>query len=212
MIALKYLLFPPKGDQPAPHPLIIFLHGSGERGDDLELVKKWGLPRYAASGEVELPAFVAVPQCPDGEVWSALTDSLDVLLDGLLSQHPIDPDRVYLTGFSLGGYGTWVWGSARPERFAALVPVGGSAWFDGLFERADLERLRSTPIWMVHGAADQAVSVSGADEVAAALTSIGANFGYTRYPDATHGGTSDRAFRDMELYRWLLAQRRGNGS
>ncbi len=172
------------------------------------MVKQWGLPRAIETGVVQLPAYVAVPQCPADDVWSAITDQLDVLLDDLLAEQPIDPDRVYLTGFSMGGYGTWTWAVKRPERFAALLPVGGSAFIDGVLTRDDLYCLRALPLWLVHGALDQAVSVSGADDVAAALAEIGANFGYTRYPDATHGGTSDRAYIDPAIYRWLLAQKR----
>ncbi len=208
MSKLKYLLYQPQGIEPDPRPLIIFLHGIGERGDDLELVKKWGLPRVIEGGVVQLPAYVAAPQCPADEAWSAITDKLDTLLDDLLAEQPIDPDRVYLTGFSMGGYGTWVWAVKRPERFAALLPVGGSGFFDDFLTRDDLQRLRTKPLWLVHGALDQAVAVRGADEVAAALAEIGANFGYTRYPDANHGGTSDRAYIDRAIYRWLLAQKR----
>lgn len=208
MSQLKYLLYRPKGIEPDPRPLIVFLHGIGERGDDLELVKKWGLPRAIETGVVQLPAYVAVPQCPDDEAWSAITDRLDLLLDDLLAEQPIDPNRVYLTGFSMGGYGAWAWAVKRPERFAALLPVGGTGFFDSLLTRDDLYRLRALPLWLVHGALDQAVPVSGADDVAATLSAIGANFGYTRYPDATHGGTSDRAYTDQAIYRWLLAQKR----
>ncbi len=208
MSKLKYLLYRPKGIEPDPRPLIIFLHGIGERGDDLELVKKWGMPRAIEAGVVQLPAYVAVPQCPADEAWSAITDQLDLLLDDLLAEQPVDRDRIYLTGFSMGGYGTWAWAVKRPERFAALLPVAGSQFFDDFLTHDDLKRLRAKPLWLVHGALDQAVSVRGADEVAAALAEIGANFGYTRYPDATHGGTSDRAYTDVAIYRWLMAQRR----
>jgi predicted peptidase len=201
---LHYLWYPPKAAPQAPHPLIVFLHGIGERGEDLELVKKWGLPRFTESGEITLPACIAAPQCPAEVRWDGVIDGLDAMLDELLAQHPIDADRVYLTGFSMGGFGTWQWASRSLERFAALMPVGGSA----LPDPADLERMKQTPIWMVHSALDQAVPVKGADEVAAALAALGSNFGYTRYPDATHGGTSDRAFSDKALYRWLLAQKR----
>ncbi len=210
MKPLKYLLYAPQGEAQAPYPLIIFLHGIGERGDDLELVKKWGLPHYAETGEVELPAYVAVPQCPADVRWDDVIDALDAMLDDLLALLAIDEDRVYLTGFSMGGFGTWAWARQRAERFAALMPVGGSGNSHAhVFSQDDLAHLKTKPIWMVHGAVDTAVPVSGADDVAAALARLGANFGYTRYPDATHGGTSDRAFADMALYRWLLAQKRG---
>lgn len=210
MNKLKYLLYPPAGIEPPPRPLIIFLHGIGERGDDLELVKKWGLPRAIEAHTVELPAYVAVPQCPADVRWGDVLDGLDAMLDELLANHPIDPDRVLLTGFSMGSFATWLWAIKRPDRFAALMPVGGSGSRPAYELRAaDLSHLRDKPIWMVHGAQDQTVSVAGADEFVAALVQLGASFGYTRYPDATHGGTSDRAFTDMTILRWLLAQKRG---
>jgi predicted peptidase len=211
MTDLRYLLYPPVGDEQDAYPLIIFLHGIGERGDDLELVKKWGLPRAAELDEVALPAYIAAPQCPDDVHWSDIADRLDAMLDELLTSYPIDSDRVYLCGFSMGSFGTWTWALKRPERFAALMPVGGNGyWSVFALDQIDFSILRTMPIWMVHGALDAAVPVSGADDFAQALVQVGANFGYTRYPDATHGGTSDRAFKDMEIYRWMLAQKRGS--
>lgn len=210
MKPLRYLLYPPQGDDPAPHPLIVFLHGIGERGTDLELVKKWGLPKATETGEVALPAYIAAPQCPDDVNWSEITDWLDAMLDDLLANYPINPDRVYLGGFSMGSFGTWAWALKRLERFAALLPVGGNGyWSVFALEQIDFSILRTIPIWMVHGAKDDAVPVAGADDFAQALVQVGANFGYTRHPDATHGETSDRAFRDMTILNWLLAQKRG---
>lgn len=207
---LKYLLYPPAGDAQVSYPLIIFLHGIGERGDDLDLVKKWGLPKYAETGEVALPAYITAPQCPDDVYWSEIPDRLDAMLDELLASYPIDADRVYLGGFSMGSFGTWTWALKRPERFAALMPVGGSGyWSVFALEQIDFSILKTLPIWIVHGALDASVPVGGADEFAVALAQAGANFGYTRYPHATHGGTSDRAFKDMDIYGWMLEQTRG---
>ncbi|MFN8452613.1 MAG: prolyl oligopeptidase family serine peptidase [Anaerolineae bacterium] len=211
MKPLKYLLYQPTGDVQDVYPLVIFLHGIGERGDDLNRVKKWGLPRYAESGEVALPAYLVAPQCPDDVHWSDIPDRLDAMLDELLANYPIDADRVYLTGFSMGSFGTWRWSLRRPERFAALLPVGGNGyWSVFALEHFDFTPLKSIPLWMVHGALDAAVPVAGADEFAAALVAVGANFGYTRYPDANHGESCDRAFIDRTILNWLLAQKRGS--
>jgi predicted peptidase len=209
--ALRYLLYPPAGDSQEAYPLIIFLHGIGERGDDLELLKRYGLPHFTETEEVALPAYIAAPQCPDDVYWSEIPDRLDAMLDELLANCPVDADRVSLCGFSMGSFGTWAWALARPERFAALMPVGGSGYW-GVFALAqiDFSILRMTPIWMVHGALDASVPVGGADAFASELVRVGATFGYTRYPDARHGETSDRAFRDMTLLNWLLAQKRGS--
>ncbi len=212
MDALHYLLYPPTGDLQDAYPLILFLHGIGERGTDLQLVKKWGLPRYLETGEIALPAYVIAPQCPADVRWSEITERLDALLDDLLANYPVDADRVYLTGFSMGSFGTWTWALRRPDRFAALLPVGGNGLTrDPGLTRVDFAPLKSLPLWMVHGAMDQTVPVSGADEFAAKLAALGANFGYTRYPDADHGGSSDRAFSDLSILRWLLAQKRSEG-
>lgn len=209
MSALKYLLYPPKGEVQPRYPLILWLHGVGERGDDLELVKKWSLARFVDTGEVELPAYLVAPQCPADVRWSGTIPLLSALLDDLLAQYPIDTTRVYLTGFSMGSRGTWRWAVEQPERFAALMPVSGSGAHptDNVSE-ADLAVLKTIPIWMVHGAVDTVAPVSGADWTFATLLALGASVGYTRYPDADHGQASDRAFRDKTILSWLVAQKR----
>ncbi len=211
MKPLKYLLYPPKGaaDNPPLFPLIIWLHGVGERGDDLGIVKINGVPFYVEKGTVALPAYIAAPLCPAGQDWSDNLDGLSHLLDELIAQNPIDPARIYLIGFSMGGFGVWTWGIHQPERFAALMPVAGSGFkFRDFLPPADFSRISKLPIWIVHGALDEAVPVSGADEFAAILSAYGATYGYNRYPDANHVLTFDRAFTDMTLYGWLLAQKR----
>lgn len=187
------------------YPLIIFLHGIGERGDDLELVKKWGVPKYLETGGT-LPAYVVAPQCPDTVWWGEIIPDLDVMLDTLLATYPIDPDRVTLTGFSMGGFGTWQWALIRPARFAAIAPVAGTGYHRPEWEmRGDFGALRM-PIWAIHSAADLAVPVEPADEVVTHMRMLGANIRYTRYDDADHGQTSDRAFSSAELYNWLLSR------
>jgi predicted peptidase len=120
---IKYLLYEPKEytDKKAC-PLLIFLHGAGERGDDLELVKKHGPPKLIESG-VDFPFFVASPQLPPDEWWSPST-VLWVLRD-VQSRVNVDADRVYLTGLSMGGYGTWETAARYPHLFAAIAPICG---------------------------------------------------------------------------------------
>jgi predicted peptidase len=209
MMELKYVLFGPEDlSVQDSWPLIIFLHGSGERGDDLELAKKHGLPQYIEAG-YEVPGFVVVPQCPLDVLWNDLIDPLDAMLANLLTSYPIDRDRVYLTGFSMGGFGGWQWAISRPERFAALVPVGGSGLhFKEFVLTGDICALRSLPMWIIHSYADEAVPIKGADEAVAALAICEGNYRYTRYPDADHVETCRRAYYDPALYEWMLNQKR----
>lgn len=210
MTELPALVYPPGADSTSgPVPLILFLHGRGERGSDRALLRVWGPLRYLDEGQT-LPAYVAAPQCPlDVEHWGFLLDDLDRWLDGLLGEYPIDPNRVYLTGFSMGGFGTWQWALRRPERFAALMPVAGNGSRYGIYGvKTDLSALKDMPIWMIHGAQDEVVPVSGADEFHRALLDAGASIGYTRYPHARHTDTSVLAYWDTVHYDWLLKQER----
>ncbi len=209
MTCLPYQVVPPAGGEPhQAAPLIAFLHGSGERGTDPALLALWGPLRYLADGGA-LPAFVAAPQCPLELRWGQLLPELDAWLDDLLARHPIDPNRVLLSGFSMGGFGAWQWALRRLDRFAALLPVAGNGFrFREYTIPENLCALRTLPIWLVHGARDEVVPVSGADEFHQALLRCGASFGYTRYPDAGHTRTAELAFGDMAHYDWLLQQKR----
>lgn len=138
---LKYLLDLPRGyDQTdEPWPLIVFLHGAGECGDDLERVRAHGPPRLAREGR-DLPFVVAAPQSRRGG-WDVA--ALDRMLDEIVASNRVDQDRIYLTGISMGGFGAWAWAAARPERFAALAPICGGGdpdWAD---------RLKALPVWVV---------------------------------------------------------------
>ena len=209
MTDLRYLLVPPTGlSRSERAPLIVFLHGSGERGDDLAKVKLWSPFPWLESGH-KLPAFVVAPQCPLKDHWEDRFNELDGFLDSLLSQYPIDENRVLLTGFSMGGFGTWLWAQHRPERFAAIMPVGGNG-FDVRDYRVghDLGGLDETPVWMIHGAQDEVIPVAGADEMYQTLVAAGAPFGYTRYPHAGHTKTATLAYADRAHYDWLLDQKR----
>lgn len=211
-IGMNMLLLQPHDQEAGKlYPLVIFLHGSGERGDDMALPLKYGLPAFmTGEGDMPEPAFVLIPQCPTDYRWGYLLDRLEKLLDRTLEQYPVDPDRVYLTGFSMGGFGSWQWADLRPDRFAALMPVGGSTYQSRTGQYfLDLPKIAAhMPIWMINSATDTEVPVTGADEFFGELLKIGANFGYTRYPDGTHGEVSQRAYWDMRHYEWMFKQRR----
>ena len=205
-VALRYLLWLPAGyDTGAqPWPLILFLHGRGERGDDLSLVTQQGLPRRLEQG-FDLPAIVAAPQCPGNSDWTLHDDALLALLDELAARLAVDQQRVYLTGLSMGSRGALRLAAANPHRFAALVPICGRRP-DGVRNRADARSLCRIPIWVFHGARDRVVPVEESDELVAGLRECGAEVRYTVYPEAGHDSWT-AAYAEPALYPWMLGQR-----
>lgn len=203
---LPYLLFLPKGynaSKAERWPLVIFLHGSGERGTDIEVVKKHGPPMLVEK-DPAFPFIVISPQLPEqgkgaDRYWSV--PPLDALLDHALKTWRIDPSRVYLTGLSLGGIATWDWGTARPERFAALAPV--AAFGDP--KRACAAK--DVPVWAFHGDHDDAVDTRGDFEMVDALKKCGATPRLTIYPATDHWSWVP-AYNDPALWLWLLHQRK----
>lgn len=200
-VRLRFLLWVPRrAPRPAKGwPLLFFLHGSGERGDDLSRVKVHGPPKYAAAG-TDHPFVLVAPQVPEGLAWDS--DALEALRAHLLRQFPIDADRVLMTGLSMGGIGTWNYAVDYPDRLAAIAPVSGT----GDSDRA--ARVARLPIWAFHGALDDAVPLAGEREMVDAVRAAGGNVKFTVYPDVGHNAW-DPAYADPQLYEWLLAQRRG---
>jgi len=196
-IAYRYLLYTPSL-QRFPLPLLIFLHGSGERGSDLRRICRHGPPGLVANGQ-DFPFFILSPQCPRQTVWDP--ESLDALLGHILETYPVDERRVWLTGISMGGYGTWDWGTAYPERFAALVPICGAG---RPFLAAD--RLRTMPIWGFHGARDVVVPLRAHEETISAIRTAGGKPRLTVYPAAGHDSWTV-TYKNPELFAWLLNQR-----
>jgi predicted peptidase len=197
----KFLLFLPAGFQAhgkTRYPLLIFLHGSGEAGDDLEKVKAHGPPEIVAS-RPDFPFIVASPQSASDSTFDPV--ALNVMLDELLARLPIDKDRVYLTGLSLGGIWSYGWASRNPERFAAIAPVCGR------WEPDDACRLKDMPTWAFHGALDDAVPIDGDKAMIAAINACGGHAQLSVYPDIGHD-VWDVAYADPKLYEWLLQQRR----
>ena len=146
-VGCKYLLYLPKGygkKKGQEWPLMLFLHGAGERGSDLNKVKKHGPPKLAGAGK-DLGFIIVSPQCPDGDWWTEKGEMLIHLLDDIQAGYAVDPNRVYLTGLSMGGYGTWTLGAAYPDRFAAMVPICGGG------KRFQAWKLKDVPVWAFHG-------------------------------------------------------------
>jgi len=188
-------------------PLLLFLHGAGERGTDLKLVAKHGPMKLVAHGK-EFPFIIASPQCPSEQRWDA--DALLALLDHVIARYRVDARRVYLTGLSMGGYGVWSLGTKHPERFAAIAPVcgGGSAGDILLADRTKLRALRSLAVWAFHGAEDDVVPPVESQVMVAALKKAGCRkVRLTLYPKTGHDSHT-LAYENPKLYQWFHAQHR----
>jgi len=199
---LPHLLYTPETDSGTRAPLILFLHGAGERGADLQRVKAHGLPKVlAARNPFPEPAFVVAPQCSANSWWPLELAALEALLDEVQAQHPIDTVRIYLTGLSMGGYGAWHLALKNPARFAALIPVCGG----GIPPLA--HKLRALPIWAFHGADDAVVPLAASENMVDAVRKTGGQVRFTVYPGVGHDSWA-RAYDESELYPWMFAQRR----
>jgi predicted peptidase len=199
---LSYLVYQPPGFAEEPRPLVLFLHGIGERGSDLERVATHGIPALIERGK-NFPFVAVSPQCPPDFYWGELTEALLELLDLLDPQLNIDPTRVYLTGISMGGFGAFKLAACAPRRFAALVSICGGG------EEIWAPALASLPTWLFHGLRDEVVPASSSQRMHAALTAEGGSVQITLYEDLAHA-CWDRAYQTPELFDWLLAQKRSD--
>ncbi|CAN5795397.1 hypothetical protein BH09VER1_BH09VER1_19440 [soil metagenome] len=193
----KYKIYLPDGYERDPGkswPLLISLHGSGERGDDLKKITTHGVPLLLESGK-KLPFIVVAPQCPSHQWW--VPAAVMNLVGDIRAQYRVDSRRIYLTGLSMGGYGTWATAARYPGFFAAIAPVCGGA----LPEAAD--RLAGTPAWVFHGDADPVVPLRLDDRIVAALKKVHSPVKYTVYPGVQHDSWT-KAYNEPGLYDWFL--------
>lgn len=206
---LSYQLHLPaqaKSDGDQLWPAILFLHGWGESGDDISAVLEIGLPAYIAD-KPDFPFIIIAPQCPWFTWWPELAGSLDQLLEQCLAVLPIDQQRLYLTGLSMGGYGSWYLASRWPDRFAAVAPIcGGGYWFHGFPER--VSKLKDTPVWAFHGAQDDVVPLAASEEMVSVLRKNGGDVKLTVYPQADHDSWTE-TYSNPELYTWFLKHEKG---
>jgi predicted peptidase len=210
------LLKPLRVEAGKKYPLVVFLHGAGERGTDNEKQLVHGVPRFAANLE-KYSCFLIAPQCPDGKRWVEVDWSADshtqpkepgevarltlALVEKSIKDLSVDPKRVYITGLSMGGFGTWDLLARRPDLFAAAAPVCGGA------DEATARKIKTIPIWAFHGAKDTTVKPARSRTMIAALKKAGGHPKYTEYPDVGHNSW-DNAYRDPDLFRWLFAQKK----
>jgi len=208
---VNYLLFLPEDYDKRPDkqwPLMLFLHGVAKRGDhpeELELLKKDGPPMLVEQ-QPDFPFIVLSPQCPSSSSWEHQLDKLDALLDEIVETHAVDTNRIVLTGLSMGGFGTWHLALRNPTRFAAVVPIAGGYVFGNDEVPDNICDLKDVPIWVFHGAKDEAVSPRHSQVMVDALQRCPSNVKFTLYPDAAHDQSWKLAYSDPELYEWLLQQ------
>ena len=209
-VNLDYLLFLPKDYDAQPRkqwPVILFLHGAGERGSDVWAVAQHGPPKLVRE-KPGFPFIVISPQCPERQTWQ--NDALLALLTDVLKQYRGDPTRVYLTGLSMGGFGSWSLGLENPDRFAAIAPIcgGGDPLKTLLVDPKKADALKTLGVWAFHGGKDPVVKLAESERMVAAVRQTGnADVQFTVYPEAGHDSWTE-AYNNPKLYEWFLAHQR----
>ena len=196
-----YVEYLPKDYDPAKeYPLVLFLHGAGERVQDPHQAMFHGYMKYVREQGKEYPFIFIAPQCIGNAYWGSYTESLSAFLDFILETYAVDRRRVYLTGLSMGGTGTWMFAMARPNTFAAIMPVCGS----GIYW--NVANLLKTPIYMVHGDCDTCVPISDSVEMLTSINSRGGNAKLKICYGVGHDAWN-YAYTDDSLLEWMLSQR-----
>ncbi len=204
-----YLLFLPKcysATDAKRWPLILFLHGAGERGTNIWRAAIHG-PVNFIKDNPDFPFILVTPQCPDGQKWS---DAVVLgILDEVIAENAVDTNRIYLTGLSMGGYGTWSLATTYPERFAAAAPIcGGEGTIGAVLSLGDKVKgpaLKNLPVWAFHGGKDNVVPVEESKRMVTFLKKIGVkDVQLTIYPEATHNSWT-QTYANPDLYRWFLS-------
>ncbi|MFT5523323.1 MAG: putative peptidase [Pirellulaceae bacterium] len=218
---LPYRLLKPKNyDATKKYPLVIFFHGAGERGTDNFNQLVHGMSDFASDEVMQShPCFVIAPQCPAGQMWVDVPWSLDShtmpkkatpamrstieLLDQTAAKYSIDTQRIYVTGLSMGGFGTWDAIQRYPKKFAAAIPVCGGG------DTAEAKTIKSVPVWAFHGDKDNAVKTSRSRDMIAAIKKAGGEPKYTEYPGVGHNSWA-QTYANRKVYDWLFKQRLGD--
>jgi predicted peptidase len=209
-VSANYLLFLPKGygeQKSRRWPLILFLHGAGERGTNIWKVAVHGPPKIVKE-KPDFSFIVVSPQCPSGQRWD--NETLLALLDDVTKNYKVDKGRVYLTGLSMGGFGTWNLGLGHPERFAAIAPIcgGGDPLVLLLADSRKVNALKTLPVWAFHGAKDPVVKLEESQRMVDAMKRVGAKeVELTVYPEAQHDSWTD-TYNNPKLYEWFLQHQR----
>jgi predicted peptidase len=222
-VTYNYQVFVPSNwSKKVKWPVILFLHGYGEEGDDGLVQTQVGLATAIRKHVDRFPTVVVIPQCRVKDWWTSPAMEAQALkaLDQTMKEFKGDPQRVYLTGLSIGGYGTWGFACEHPGKFAAIVPICGGVHSNHAAEipnyhnvddsadpyAATAQKIGKTPVWVFHGEADPVVPVTESRQMVAALKAAGGDVRYTEYPGVKHESW-DNAYAEPELLPWLLAQK-----
>lgn len=200
-VTLKYMVHTPadyEKDTAKRWPMILSLHGAGERGEDLQRVKIHGVAKIAEQTP-DFPFIVVSPLCPADKWWEP--EPLAALLDEVEKKWRVDKDRIYVTGLSMGGFGTWGLAIQYPDRFAAIAPICGGG------NPLLAARIKHVPTWVFHGDDDKVVPIVKSQEMVDALKRAGADVKFTIYPGVGHDSWTE-TYRNPELYEWFLKQNR----
>lgn len=201
---LPFRLFgAPDLDGAKKYPLVVYLHGAGGRGDDNEKQLGAGAKTFVKEETYKArPCLVVAPQCPKDKYWTGeIAGSVLALIDDLVSHLPIDENRIYLTGYSMGGYGTWYLAAREPTYFAAAVPIAGGG------DPSDADKIKRVPVWAFHGDEDPTVKVEESRRMVEALEAEKGDVRYTEMAGEKHG-IAGKVYADPELHTWIFAQKR----
>ncbi len=195
-----YSVYVPRDyDSSESWPLIVFLHGKGERGRDGLLQTEVGIGTAIRRKPRRYPAIVVMPQCPTSCWWNGAEDLIDACIAKARKDYTINPKRVYLTGLSMGGFGSWTYGPKHVNEFAAIVPICGGG------KTEDAAALAKVPIWAFHGTDDNTVPVEKSREMVEAVKKAGGKIKYTEYPGVGHDSWV-KAYAEKKMVQWLFRQ------
>ena len=201
---LKYLIYLPKDYLTKKYPLVLFLHGAGERGTNLKDIEIHGLPKLVKNGK-KFPFIIIAPQCPLNLWWSdpLPVDLLSKLVNDIVMKYGIHKNNVFCTGLSMGGYGTLALSIKNPKLFSAIIPICGGVDIKNFF---DILNLKDLPIWLFHGDKDEVIPLENSQNIYKVLKLVNKNIKLTVYKGVDHNSW-DRAYDDNELYKWMLSHK-----
>ena len=198
---MNYEIFHPENFEDLP--LLIYLHGAGERGKNIENLSRHGVAKLLSEGK-EIPAVVLCPQCPEWCVWDNIVSDVKALIDEVAERFEIKKDRICITGSSMGGFGTWMMGLTYNNFFSGIAPVsgGGMSW--------RTPNLKTTPVLATHGTDDDLVPITYSELMTDAVNKAGGNARLIKLSGQGHNDAINYAYEHTEVIEWLLSQRRTN--